>query len=72
MERIDATVKHTKVGLGSLITTDKGMFFIAAGLGKVEFEETPYFVVSVKAPNFNATYGAKLFGEKVDDKWSGV
>ena len=63
LERIDATVKHAKVGLGSLITTDKGMFFIAAGLGKVEFEGKPYFVVSVKAP-----IAAQLIGKAVGEK----
>lgn len=64
LERIDATVKHAKVGLGSLITTDKGMFFIAAGLGKVEFEGKPYFVVSAKAPISMQLWG-KAFGDKV-------
>jgi len=64
LERIDAKVKHTKVGLGSLIITDKGMFFIAAGLGKVEFEGAPYFVVSAKAP-ISAQLIGKAVGEKV-------
>jgi transcription elongation GreA/GreB family factor len=64
LERIDATVKHAKVGLGSLITTDKGMFFIATGLGKVEFEGTAYFVVSAKAPISMQLWG-KALGDKV-------
>ncbi|MCF8255908.1 MAG: 3-oxoacyl-ACP synthase [Flavobacteriales bacterium] len=64
LERIDAKVNHTRVGLGSLITTDRGMFFIAAGLGKVEFEGTPYFVVSVQAP-LSAQLLGKAVGEKV-------
>jgi transcription elongation GreA/GreB family factor len=50
LERIDPKVRHDKVGLGALITTDKGNFFLATGLGKVAFEGESYFVVSVKAP----------------------
>jgi hypothetical protein len=64
MERIDPAVRHIKVGLGSLITTDKGLFFIAAGLGKIEFEGTAYFVVSVKAP-IAAQFIGKVAGDKV-------
>lgn len=50
LERIDPNVHHTKVGLGALISTDKGTFFLATGLGKVQFEGESCFVVSVKAP----------------------
>jgi len=50
LERIDPKAHHAKVGLGVLITTDKGNFFLATGLGKVAFEGKSYFVVSVKAP----------------------
>lgn len=64
MERIDPAVRHIKVGLGSLITTDKGMFFIAAGLGKIEFEGKAYFVISVKAP-IAAQFIGKVVGERV-------
>jgi len=64
MERIDPAVRHIRVGLGSLITTDKGMFFIATGLGKVEFEGTVYFVVSAKAP-IAAQFIGKVAGDKV-------
>ncbi len=40
----------TKVGLGALVNTNKGTFFLAASLGKVELDGTDYFVVSAKAP----------------------
>jgi transcription elongation GreA/GreB family factor len=40
----------TKIGLGSLVKTKKGTFYLAASLGKVELDGTHFFVVSVKAP----------------------
>lgn len=64
LERIDSTLKHTKAGLGSLIATNKGLFFIAAGLGKVQFDGTSYFVVSAMAP-IAAQFIGKCAGEKV-------
>ena len=63
LERIDPFVIHTQVCLGSLINTNKGMFFLAAGLGKVEMEETSYFVVSTKAP-----IASQFLGKGVGDK----
>lgn len=50
LEKIDATAVHTKVGLGSLVETDKGTFFLATALGKVTFKDESCFVVSIKAP----------------------
>lgn len=50
LERIGPEIHHDKIGLGALITTDKGNFFLATGLGKVQFEGESCFVVSVKAP----------------------
>lgn len=64
LERIDASVVHAQVGLGSLVKTDKTTFLLAAGLGKVDFEGTSYFVVSTKAPIATQFLG-KTAGEKV-------
>ncbi len=64
LERIDAEVVHTQIGLGSLVKTDKTTFLLAAGLGKVDFEGTSYFVVSTKAP-IAAQFLGKTAGEKV-------
>ena len=41
---------NSTIGLGSLVKTNRGIFYLAASLGKVQLEETDYFVVSVKAP----------------------
>jgi transcription elongation GreA/GreB family factor len=64
LERIDPTVIHSKAGLGALITTDRGVFLIATGLGKVEFEEVTYLVVSVKAP-ISGQFLGKTVGDEV-------
>lgn len=48
-----ATVKFAqlpKVGLGSLVQTDKGWFFIAVSLGTVEYENYQIFTVSQDSP----------------------
>ena len=65
LERIEATAIHTQVGLGTLVRTDKTIFLLAAGLGKVEFEGTSYFVVSTKAP-IAAQFLGKSAGDKVN------
>ena len=65
LERIDASAAHTQIGLGTLVKTDKAMFLLAAGIGKVEFEGATYFVVSTKAP-IAAQFLRKSVGDKVN------
>lgn len=65
LERIDVSLKSVRIGLGSLVGTNKGVFFLAAALSKVELEETLYFVVSTKAP-----IAAQIMGKTVGDKIS--
>lgn len=64
LERIDTKGVHTKIGLGSLVKTDKTTFFLAAGLGKVDFEGMTCFVLSTKAP-IAAQFLGKSTGDKV-------
>lgn len=63
LTRIDPEIEQSKVGLGSLFKTNKGDFFLAAGLGKAEFEGNSYFVLSTKAP-----IAAKFIGKEAGDK----
>ena len=65
LERIDVASIHTQIGLGTLVKTDRTIFLLAAGLGKVDFEGTPYFVVSTKAP-IAAQFLGKSAGDKVN------
>ncbi len=64
LERIGPAVNYSKAGLGALITTDKGVFVLATGLGKVEFEGATYLVVSVKAP-ISIQFLGKTVGDEV-------
>lgn len=64
-ERIDGKAVHTKIGLGTLVKTDKTMFLLAAGLGKVNFQGSTFFVVSTKAP-IAAQFLGKSAGDKVN------
>jgi hypothetical protein len=53
---------------GALITTSKGVFYIAISLGLVTIQTKPYFVVSVDSP-----IGKLLLGKKVGESitWNG-
>lgn len=39
-----------RVEFGALIITNNGNFFVAAALGKIEFEKNSYFIISEEAP----------------------
>lgn len=54
---------HPKIGLGSLVQTDKGLFYIAVSLGEITFNEKKIFVISTESP-----LGKELFGKKKDDE----
>lgn len=50
LQQIDSQLKNEKIGLGSLVKTNKATFFLAASIGKVQFDGVECFVVSAKAP----------------------
>ena len=41
---------HQIVGLGSLVKTDKGLFYIAVSLGEIIFNDDKIFVISTESP----------------------
>lgn len=47
---------------GSLVTTDRGIFFIAISIGEVILDDKAYFVISAASP-----IGQKLVGLKAGD-----
>lgn len=53
------------VALGSLVSTNNGVFFIAVGLGKIEMNNVDYFVISPLSP-----IGKELMGLKEKDAFS--
>jgi transcription elongation GreA/GreB family factor len=50
IEQVDNSKKHNVATQGSLITTDKGIFFISIGIGKLEIESNNYFIISLQSP----------------------
>lgn len=58
--RIDVTA--TAVTSGSLVVTDRGIFFVAISLGKVVLQERTYFIIAPSSP-----LGQQLMGAKAGD-----
>ena len=52
-------VPHQSVGLGSLVQTEKGKFFIAVSLGEIVFEKEKIFIISAESPLAKAMHGLK-------------
>ena len=50
IEQLDNSKKYNLVSQGSLITTDKGIFFISIGIGKLELKSNNYFIISLLSP----------------------
>jgi hypothetical protein len=46
IEQIDSSKKYNIVAQGSLVTTDKGVFLIAIGIGKLEIRSNTCFIIS--------------------------
>jgi transcription elongation GreA/GreB family factor len=62
------TVPVQQAGPGALVTTDKGIFFIAISIGKVFLDGVVYYIVSAESP-----VGQSLRGRKRGDQftWNG-
>ena len=50
LDKIDLAKKTNSISLGSLIRTDKGLFFIAANVGKIKINEKDVMVISMQSP----------------------
>jgi len=50
LHKIKPQEKHQLIGLGSLVITNNGNFFISASLGKIEYKEQIYFAISAVSP----------------------
>lgn len=56
---------HEKVEIGSIVHTDKGTYFIAVGLGPLDFDGAKYFVISAASP-----IGQEMMGRQAGDTFS--
>lgn len=64
LEKIDPTLQTEQAVRGSIITTNKGIFFLSLGLGKLKVEDKTIFAVSPDAP-----LGKLLLMKKVGDEF---
>lgn len=62
LDQINLLIPSTRVGLGSLVITDKNHFYISVSIGKVRIEEQEYFVISPQSP-----IGKLLLNKRVND-----
>ncbi|MCP2039389.1 GreA/GreB family elongation factor [Chryseobacterium sp. HSC-36S06] len=53
------TTEHSLIGLGSLVETEKGFFYIAVSLGEISLKEKKIFVISTESPLAKAMYGKR-------------
>jgi len=60
LDKIDATLNHTKIALGSLVQTNGMLLFISAALPKIIVEHKTIIAVSPQSP-----LGSKLMGNEV-------
>jgi len=64
LARLDAHATHTQVADGSIVTTSDNTLFIAAPMGKIQFEGKDVFVISAQSPLGKLLMG-KAAGESV-------
>jgi transcription elongation GreA/GreB family factor len=50
LKALDPVMPGERISAGSLIYTNIGIYYIAVGIGKIDFEEQEIFVVSPAAP----------------------
>lgn len=63
LSSIDVEKGTAEIGQGSLVTTNRGNYFIAIGIGKVKLGNDLYFCISVQSP-----IGQQMRGKKIGDE----
>ena len=57
IEKVNSSKNNNVATQGSLITTNKGVFFIAIGIGKLQIRSNNYFIISLLSPIGSAMKG---------------
>ncbi len=65
LKQVDLKKKYDSVGFGSLVFTNRGKYFIAIGIGKIEVDNEICFAISVDSPVGKLLLGKRL-GEEVE------
>lgn len=60
LDKMDPTVKHSKIALGSLVQANEMWLFVSAALPKIIIDDTTIIAVSPQSP-----LGSKLMGKEV-------
>ena len=63
LNKIQLSSASEKVKLGSLITTDQGIYFLSISAGELVLEDKPFYAISPSSP-----IGALLIGKEKGDK----
>ena len=50
IESIDNLTKKSRIGVGSLVKTDKSFYFICIGLGNYTIDKKTIYVISLASP----------------------
>jgi transcription elongation GreA/GreB family factor len=64
LSKIDASIIHKVIGLGSLVQTNHLLVYISTALPKIEVEDKTVFAVSPQSP-----LGNQLMGKKVGEEF---
>ena len=62
LHKINLTKTAPHAHLGSLVSTNNGLFFLSISLGVVAHQNTPYYCIGLQTP-----IGKLLFGKQVGD-----
>lgn len=62
LDQIDPKLSSLKIGLGSLVITDKNRFYISISAGELHLEGEKYFAISTQSP-----MGKALLSRKEND-----
>ncbi len=62
LQSIDWKLKKVLVGIGSLVITTQGKYYISAPMGKIGLENETYYCISMSSP-----IGQKLRGKNISD-----
>ena len=69
LSKIDPEKTTTTIQAGSLVHTDKAVFYFSISIGQVSLESQPYFIVSLQSP-IGAGFTGKKEGDQV--RWNNV
>ncbi|MEM9675369.1 MAG: 3-oxoacyl-ACP synthase [Cyclobacteriaceae bacterium] len=65
ISKLEPTTSHGKAQLGSLVATDRGLFYLSVGIGKINVDNQAIFCISTSAP-----LGRVLMGRNTNESFT--